>query len=228
MVSIIVPLYNEEKTIRSLCAQLSRLNGPHEILLADGGSADRTWELARDALPRNARLLAAPRGRAAQSNAAAREAVGDIFFFLHADSRIAPSTLRYIEEALSNGSMWGCLKLRFDERHPLMIMCAYLSNLRVGLTGIAFGDQGIFVKRDLFLKEKGFPELPLMEDYEFSLRLRRQRIFPVQLSCPIVTSARRFREYGRLRTLFLMWRLRRLYRNGCDIESIAARYGQIR
>jgi rSAM/selenodomain-associated transferase 2 len=228
MISVIVPLYNEEKTVTTLLDQLGHLEGSHEILLADGGSADRTRELARDALPRNARLLTAPRGRAAQSNAAAREAVGNIFFFLHADSRILPDTLPHIEKAVLEGALWGCLKLRFDERHPLTVACAYLSNLRVRLRGIAFGDQGIFVRRDLFLRENGFPELPLMEDYEFSMRLKRRRIFPVQLSCPIVTSARRFRECGRLRTLFLMWHLRRLYRNGCDIEHIAARYRQTR
>jgi GT2 family glycosyltransferase len=109
-----------------------------------------------------------------------------------------------------------------------MILCACLSNLRVRLTGVAFGDQGIFIRRDLFLQEGGFPELPLMEDYEFSLRLRQRGIFPIQLHCPIVTSARRFREYGRLRTMLLMWRLRRLYRNGCDVQYIAACYRQIR
>jgi rSAM/selenodomain-associated transferase 2 len=228
MISVIVPLYNEEKTVLSLLSQLGRLDGAHEILLADGGSADRTRELARGALPRNARLLdfsrAGARGRAAQSNAAAREAAGDIFFFLHADSRIPPGTLRHIEGAVSGGAAWGCLTLRFDDRHPLMAVCACLSNLRVRLRGIAFGDQGIFVTKELFLKEGGFPELPLMEDYEFSLRLKRRGISPVQLSCPIVTSARRFREHGRLRTMLLMLRLRRLYRNGEDIGRIAARY----
>jgi rSAM/selenodomain-associated transferase 2 len=228
MISVIVPLYNEEKSVTNLLCQLSRLEGACEILLADGGSTDRTRELALNALPRNARLLEFPRGRAAQSNAAARASAGDILFFLHADSQIPPGTLRHIEKAVLDGAAWGCLTLRFDERHPLTLVCARLSNLRVRLTGIAFGDQGIFVRRGLFLEEGGFPELPLMEDYEFSLRLKRRRIFPVQLSCPIVTSARRFREYGRLRTMFLMWRLRRLYRNGCDVERIAARYRQIR
>jgi hypothetical protein len=100
--------------------------------------------------------------------------------------------------------------------------------LRVRLAGIVFGDQGIFIEKALFLKENGFPELPLMEDYEFSLRLKRKKIFPVQLPCPITTSARRFRESGRLRTLFLMWWLRHLYRTGGDIEQIAARYRQVR
>ncbi|MDR2180505.1 MAG: TIGR04283 family arsenosugar biosynthesis glycosyltransferase [Synergistaceae bacterium] len=237
MISIIVPLYNEEKTITNLLLQLSRLAGAHEILLADGGSTDRTRELAQEMLSQEmlsqaslskARLLGAPRGRAAQSNAAAREAAGEILFFLHADSQIQPDTLGHIEKAVSEGATWGCLTLRFDEEHPLTALCAYFSNLRVRLARIAFGDQGIFIRRDAFLKESGFPELPLMEDYEFSLRLRRRRIFPVQLPCPIVTSARRFREHGRLRTLFLMWRLRRLYRKGCDIQLIAARYRQVR
>jgi rSAM/selenodomain-associated transferase 2 len=228
MISVIVPLYNEENAVVNLLAQLSRLDGTCEIVLADGGSTDRTRELARDALPRNARLLETPRGRGAQSNAGAREALGDTFFFLHADSRIPPDTLRHIEKATSDGALWGCLKLRFDDAHPLMALCARLSNLRVRLTGVAFGDQGIFIRRDLFLREGGFPELPLMEDYEFSLGLRRRGISPVQLPCPIVTSARRFREQGRLRTMLLMWRLRRLYRNGGDIQRIAARYRQIR
>ena len=228
MISVIVPMYNEERNIANLLAQLSHLDGDYEIVLMDGGSTDRTWELARAALPRNARLLKSPRGRAAQSNAAAREAIGDTFFFLHADSQIATDTLRHIEKATSNGVQWGCLKLRFDERHPLMILCACFSNLRVKLTRVAFGDQGIFVRSDLFLQEGGFPELPLMEDYAFSLRLRKRGIFPVQLRCPIITSARRFKTHGRLRVMLLMWWLRCLYRNGGDIKRIAARYRHVR
>jgi rSAM/selenodomain-associated transferase 2 len=228
MISIIIPLFNEEKVVKKLLALLSRLDGDYEILLADGGSTDHTQEWARALLPRNARLLEAPRGRAAQSNAAALEARGDTLFFLHADGEIEPGALRGIEQVMAEGASWGCLKLRFDDRHPLMIVCAFLSNLRVRLRGIAFGDQGIFIRRALFLATGGFPEIPLMEDYEFSLRLKRQGLFPVQLGCPIVTSARRFRQYGRLRAMFLMWRLRAQYRRGCDIGVIAARYREIR
>jgi rSAM/selenodomain-associated transferase 2 len=228
MISIIVPLFNEEKIVEKLLARLSRLEGDREILLADGGSTDHTREWARDLLPQDACLLEAPRGRAAQSNAAARRARGDILFFLHADSKIKPDTLRHIDQAMAEGASWGCLTLCFDDRHPLMALCAYLSNLRVRWRGVAFGDQGIFIRRALFWEEGGFPELPLMEDYEFSLRLGRRGIFPLQLQCPITTSARRFRERGRLRTLLLMWYLRRLYRRGYDIKDIAARYRQIR
>ena len=228
MISVIVPLYNEENVIANLLAQIVRLEGDREVLLSDGGSMDRTWERAREALPRGARLIAAPRGRAAQSNAAAKEARGDVLFFLHADSAIAPDTLRLVEQAVENGALWGCLKLRFDDPHLLMTLCAWLSNLRARMGGVAFGDQGIFVRRSLFWEIGGFPEMPLMEDYEFSLRLKRKKIPPVQLKCPIVTSARRFRQGGRLRTMFLMWRLRCLYRRGHDVEEIADRYRQAR
>jgi rSAM/selenodomain-associated transferase 2 len=227
-ISVIVPVYNEEKIVVDLLTQLGRLEGEREILLTDGGSTDRTRELALEVLPQGARLLTAPSGRASQSNAAAKEARGDVLFFLHADSVIAFDTLRHIQRAVENGALWGCLKLRFDDPHPLMTLCAWLSNRRVLRRGITFGDQGIFVHRSLFWEIGGFPELPLMEDYEFSLRLRRKGISPVQLGCPIVTSARRFQELGRLRAMFLMWQLRCLYRNGHDIEGIAARYCRVR
>jgi rSAM/selenodomain-associated transferase 2 len=228
MISVIVPLYNEEKTVEWLLSGLSRLEGDREILLADGGSTDRTRELAHVMLPRGARILETPRGRAAQSNAAAREARGETLFFLHADSEVAPDALRRIDRAVEKGAPWGCLDLRFDDRHPLMTVCAFLSSLRVRRSGVVFGDQGIFIGRALFREVGGFPEIPLMEDYELSLRLGRRGIFPVLLKCPITTSARRFRQGGRLRTMFLMWRLRRMYRRGCDMGLIDARYRQVR
>jgi rSAM/selenodomain-associated transferase 2 len=227
MISVIVPVLDEEKSIAGLLTQLAELEGDCEILLADGGSTDGTLEAARDALPKNARFLACPRGRAAQCNAAAQEAQGDILFFLHADSRVTPDVLLSIRLAVDGGALWGCLSLRFDDPHPLMTVCAWLSNLRAR-RGIVFGDQGIFIRRSLFWEIGAFPELPLMEDYEFSLRLRRKGIFPIQLRRPIVTSARRFRECGRLRAMFLMWRLRRLYRKGHDVAAVAALYRQIR
>jgi rSAM/selenodomain-associated transferase 2 len=228
MISIIVPTYNEEKNAGRLLAVLSSLDGEREVIFVDGGSHDRTRETLQNSLPQGARVLEARRGRAAQCNAASLEARGDIMLFLHADSLVEPDALGRIEGAVEKGAEWGCLKLCFDDAHPLMVLCAFLSNRRARRRGIVFGDQGIFIRSELFRREGGFPEMPLMEDYAFSLRLAGRGIFPVQVESPIVTSARRFREGGRLRTMFRMWRLRRLYRNGLDIESIATRYLDVR
>lgn len=212
--------------IPSLSATLGRLAGA-EVILVDGGSSDRTAEAARAAMPCFT-TLTAPRGRASQSNAGAAFAKGDVLFFLHADSVVEPDAALRVEQAVADGAPWGCLRLRFDDPHPFMKLCALMSDLRVRLAGVAFGDQGIFVRRGLFFELGGFPDMPLMEDYEFSLRLKRRGLSPVRVDSPITTSARRFREIGRLRCAALMWRLRAMYRRGVPVEKIAAMYGDSR
>ncbi|GHS86577.1 glycosyl transferase family 2 [Synergistales bacterium] len=231
MISIIVPLYNEEKNILSLTERLATLRGEPQILLIDGGSADDTVSLAQAALSRrpllNARVVFAQKGRAKQCNAGADEAEGDVLFFLHADGVIEPDAPLLIERAVRSGAEWGCLRLRFDDPHPLMTLCAYMSNLRAR-RGIVFGDQGIFIRAPLFRLTGGFPDMPIMEDYEFSLRLKRARVSPIRINSPIITSARRFAARGRLRTMLDMARLRALYRRGVSAEEIALMYGDVR
>ncbi|GHS99523.1 glycosyl transferase family 2 [Synergistales bacterium] len=230
MLSIIVPLYNEAKNILPLIERLAALRGEPQILLVDGGSADGTPSLARAALSRlslNARVISSVKGRAKQCNLGAGEAEGDVLFFLHADSVVRADAPVLIEQAVKDGAEWGCFRLRFDDPHPLMTICAYMSDLRAK-RGVIFGDQGIFIRTPLFRLAGGFPDLPIMEDYEFSLLMSRRGVRPLRIDSPIVTSARRFRARGRLRVMFEMLRLRALYRRGVSAEELCRMYSDAR
>jgi len=184
----------------------------HEVILVDGGSADATRELAAGLCDR---ILTAPRGRAAQMNAGAREARGDILLFLHADTRLP-------ENFVLERHVWGRFDVRIEGRHPLLKVVAWSMNLRSRLTGIATGDQAIFVRRDAF---PGFPELPLMEDVAFSKMMKR-RARPACLRAKVITSGRRWESRGVLRTVLLMWRLRAMYAMGVSPDELARRYAR--
>ena len=223
MISIIVPVYNEERALPALLARLGSLEGEHEVLFSDGGSTDSTLTLLC-----GHRVATGAKGRASQCNRAAAEAKGDILFFLHCDSLIMPDALCRIHAAVDKGAEWGCLTLRFDDPSFPYWFGGHVSNLRVRWGHIAFGDQGIFMTRTLFEQVGGFPELPIMEDYELSLRLKREKIYPVQVKSPIITSSRRFREGGTFRVTWNMQRLRAMYRRGVDIEVIYRAYRDVR
>ena len=224
MISIIIPVLNEEKTIEGLLDNLAALSGMKEIIVADGGSTDRTKELAKS----KATVIDCLPGRGLQCNIGALRSKGDILFFIHADSQLMPEALAEIENAVAKGAAWGCLKLRFDDTHWLMRLVEWGSNFRARRRSIVFGDQGIFIKRNLLASLGGFPDLPLMEDYQLSLNLQERQITPVQVNSWITTSARRFTEVGFLRALWQMRRLRKLYRRGVDIDVIRAMYQDIR
>ena len=224
MISLIIPALNEEKAIEALLVNITALSGAKDVVVADGGSTDRTKELSTPF----ATVVDCPRGRGPQCNFGASRAVGDIFFFLHADSLLEHDALHKIELAVAQGVKWGCLKLRFDDAHWFPRLIAWASNKRVRLCGIAFGDQGIFITRGLFEQLGGFPDLPLMEDYQLSLILRERKIAPIQVNSYIVSSARRFIDGGFLRVIMQMRRLRKLYRRGADICDIKAMYRDIR
>lgn len=223
MISVIVPVYNEEQSLPALLPCLDALTGDHELLFADGGSSDGTL-----ALLAGRRVLTGAKGRAAQCNLAAERAGGSVLFFLHCDSILGKDTLEHIRAAVEGGADWGCLILRFDDQAPVYRLGAAISNLRVRLGGIAFGDQGIFMTRRLFQDIGGFPALPLMEDYELSLRLKKRGIRPVQVKSPLVTSARRFQQGGPLRVGWRMQWLRALYRRGVAPEELARLYRDVR
>ena len=159
-------------------------------------------------------MLAAPRGRAAQMNAGAREASGDVLVFLHADTRLPPDADQWIR------GVWGRFDVHIEGRHPLLGLVAWSMNLRSRLTGIATGDQAIFVRREAF---PGFPELPLMEDIAFSQAMKR-RARPACLRAKVVTSGRRWEARGVVRTILLMWRLRAMYAMGASPERLARLY----
>ena len=146
MVSIIIPIYNEEKNIRKLQDNLSKLKGNFEVIFCDGGSSDNTVNLIEDCYI----VLNSPKGRANQMNYGSKFAKGYILFFLHCDSIIEEDVIIKIQEEVNRGCKVGCLKLKYDNEIIWMQICAFMSNLRVKLRKIAFGDQGIFIKKELF------------------------------------------------------------------------------
>jgi len=213
--SVVVPALNEARGIRAALEALAPLRARgHEVIVVDGGSGDRTAELAEGLCDR---VLSAPRGRALQMNAGARAASGDVLLFLHADTRLPPRA----DELILNSSTWGRFDVEIEGRHRLLTVVACAMNLRSRLTGIATGDQAIFVRRDAF---PGYPEIALMEDVALCRILKKVRP-PACLRERVVTSGRRWEARGVLRTIFLMWRLRLLYFLGVSPERLARRYG---
>ena len=219
--SIVVPALNEAAGIRAALDALVPLRARgHEVIVVDGGSDDGTPELAA---PLSDQVLKSPRGRALQMNAGARAAQGDALVFLHADTRLPPGADALVVQALAHAS-WGRFDVAIDSPRRLLKLVGCAMNLRSRLTGIATGDQAIFVRREAFA---AFPEIPLMEDIAFS-RLMRRRGRPACVRERVVTSARRWEARGVLRTIVLMWRLRLLYALGIAPQRLAREYADQR
>jgi rSAM/selenodomain-associated transferase 2 len=213
-----VPVLDEAAGIVAALESLAPLRAAgNEVIVVDGGSADGSAELAR---PLCDRVVIAPRGRAAQMNAGAQEARGDVLLFLHADTRCPPGAPEAISQAMKT-NMWGRFDVEIEGTHPLLKVVAWSMNLRSRLTGIATGDQAIFVRRDAFA---GFPEIPLMEDVAFSRAMKRRGAAPACLRSRVRTSGRRWESRGVLRTVLLMWRLRLAYALGADPARLAEKY----
>ena len=223
--SIIVPTLNEAAGIVDALNALSRLRADGaEVIVADGGSQDRTIELARS---RCDKLVEAPRGRAAQMNAGAEVATGEVLLFLHADTRLPERAGRVVLEGLAASKRaWGWFAVTITGRSALLPIIAWLMNLRSRLTGIATGDQAIFVERRAFSQVGGFPDVALMEDIILSRRLR-QISTPLCLKARVVTSGRRWDEHGPVRTIVLMWGLRAAHFLGADPNTLARAYGYV-
>ena len=297
MISIIIPLYNEEKNIEQLWRSLMRIE-PSEIILVDGGSEDATVKRLRELIGENASclketaaaeeadrregssgiaeeatgeintteqdemlpanenadcearisepdgevagemdsadwtalsnghrallLLSPERGRANQMNYGAGFASGDLFF-LHADSLVPSTAISDIESVLQRHSA-GCFRLRFAPSSFLLFCCGRLSGFRVISRRILFGDQGIFIRRELFDRLGGYAKLPLMEDYELSIRLKQKGISIGMTKSVLITSSRRFTDNGTIRTMIKMQKLQRAFRKGVDAKEIARQY----
>jgi rSAM/selenodomain-associated transferase 2 len=221
-ISIIIPTLNEAAGISEYLTPLQPLRADgHEVTVADGGSQDNTVVLAQ---PLADTVILAPRGRASQMNAGARILRGEILLFLHADTRLPVEADRLIVEGMArSGKGWGRFDVRLSGQHPLLRMVEWMMNTRSRLTGIATGDQAIFVRRDWFDAIGGFPEIPLMEDIELSRRLKRLGP-PLCLRPPVITSSRRWEEHGILRTILLMWRLRLAFFLGARPAWLERRY----
>lgn len=192
-----------------------------QIVVADGGSADGTVALAQAGA---AQLVHAPPERALQMNAGARQATGEVLLFLHADTRLPPTADSLIEQALAAGpQVCGRFDVRIDDRAKLLRVIEACMNLRSRWTGIATGDQAMFMTRAAFDAVGGFPAQALMEDIEMSKRLLRLSR-PVCLRARVVTSGRRWESRGVWRTLLLMWRLRFAYWRGAAPDQLAELY----
>jgi rSAM/selenodomain-associated transferase 2 len=215
--SIVIPALNEAERIEAALRALAplRVRGC-EVIVVDGGSADATRELAE---PLCDRVVSSARGRGVQMNAGARHATGDAVVFLHVDTLLPPDSDLLVDKALEN-RLWGRFDVEIEGRPRLLKVVAWAMSLRSRLSGIATGDQAIFVRRDAF---PGFEPIALMEDIAFSREMKR-RGAPACLRERVRTSGRRWEKRGVLRTVLLMWRLRLLYYFGARPERLARLY----
>jgi rSAM/selenodomain-associated transferase 2 len=220
MISIVIPVLNEAVGIEAALRALApyRARGV-EVVVIDGGSGDGTAELAR---PLADRVLSAPRGRAAQMNAGAAAATGDALLFLHADTRLPDDADRLVLDGLKDRP-WGHFNVRFVDGGWLRLV-ATMMNARSRLTGIATGDQAMFMTRAAYDAAGGFPAIALMEDVALSARLKRIGR-PLCVTACVTTSGRRWRQRGLLQTILLMWGLRLRYFFGADPARLARAYG---
>ena len=220
MLSIVVPVLNEAAEIETTLQALAPLRTRGcEVIVVDGGSADDTLALAKSLADRT---IAAPRGRASQMNAGGATAKGDVLLFLHADTRLPENADALVIDALSRSRRaWGRFDVRFTK--GALPLIAWTMNVRSRLTGIATGDQAMFVTRKAFEGVGGFPEIALMEDIALSARLKRISRSAC-VSARVTTSPRRWQKHGTIRTILLMWRLRFAYFFGAPPEALARAY----
>jgi rSAM/selenodomain-associated transferase 2/rSAM/selenodomain-associated transferase 1 len=222
-VSIVVPALDEARAIAATLVPLQPLRADgHEVIVVDGGSGDATVALAT---PLADRVISAERGRALQMNAGAAIAAGDVLLFLHADSQLtAPAVATLARDIERTQRRWGRFDVRIAGRSRVLPIVAAMMNARSRATGIATGDQAMFVARALFAAVGGFPRQALMEDIELSKRLKRAGGPPLCLSERVVTSGRRWESRGAWQTIAAMWRWRFAYWRGADPARLAVEY----
>jgi rSAM/selenodomain-associated transferase 2 len=228
-ISVIIPTLNEETVMAQTLARAATL-GFSDIIVADGGSTDRTVPLAEACCARttNVHVITAPKGRARQMNEGAKASRSEILLFLHADTQLPGDAVRIIESALTDHTVkGGRFDVRFDHPSIWGRTIGQFMNWRSRLSGIATGDQAIFVRRHVFEQLGGFADIPLMEDIEFSRRLKRAgRVAALRET--VTTSFRRWEQQGPLRTILLMWALRFLYWIGISPQRLKHFYAAVR
>jgi rSAM/selenodomain-associated transferase 2 len=223
--SIVMPVLDEAATIAAALAALVPLRERGaELIVVDGGRKDETVALVR---PFTDLILTAPRGRAAQMNAGARQAKGDVLLFLHADARLPEGADRLIFAALARPRpCWGRFDVTLLGKPRILRLVAFMMNLRSRISGVATGDQAIFMRAEAFGRVGGYRDIALMEDIAMSKALRRLSR-PVALAARVAVSGRRFEAKGPMRLIWLMWRLRLAYWLGADPTDLARRYGYV-
>ncbi len=221
--SIIIPTLNEAAEIEARLAALAPLRQcGAQLIVADGGSSDATVQCAA---PWVDIIINAPRGRAAQMNAGAQHATAPTILFLHADTVLPDDAPALIDHALARYA-WGRFDITLTGAHPMLRVIAALMNWRSRVSGIATGDQAIFVRRNVFEKLGGFAPIALMEDIELCTRLKKISE-PACIKQHVISSGRRWQRHGVWRTIWLMWRLRLAYFCGADPTQLARQYGYL-
>ena len=220
--SVIVPALDEERSIARALASAAEAD---ERIVVDGGSRDCTASIAEAT---GATVVQGPRGRGLQQQLGADRATGDVLLFLHADSVLPPGFRASVLAGLAEpGVCWGRFDLRFDEAGTLLRLIAWLISTRSRMMRVATGDQAIFVTRAAFERVGGFRERQLFEDLDLTRRLKREGMMMIP-PVPVVTSSRRWRNDGTLRTTLLMWGLKALYLSGVPAERLAGYYRRAR
>ena len=219
--SVVIPALNESEQIEYCLngLQLLRQQG-HEIIVVDGGSNDNTVSLA---LPLCDRVIQSRKSRSIQMNSGAAEATGHCILFLHADT-ILPSDVADLFLQVQNiEKKWGRFDIRLSGRDGLFRIIETCMNIRSRVTGIATGDQGVFVGKELFFDVNGFPEIALMEDIAMS-KLLLKHSKPLCFRERVVSSSRRWEKNGIIKTILLMWMLRFLYFFNFDTNKLKKLY----
>ncbi|HSB04701.1 MAG TPA: TIGR04283 family arsenosugar biosynthesis glycosyltransferase [Thermodesulfobacteriota bacterium] len=225
-ISIIIPIVNEADLITQTLTTLQPLRAKgHEVIVVDGGSEDSSLTKSQ---PLADRVIRSPQGRSRQMNAGAQIARGEILLFLHADTFLPQGADQLIISKMKEKRrIWGHFDVHLSGRHSLLRLIEYLMNWRSRLSGIATGDQGIFVRRQAFQSIGGFPEIDLMEDIALSRALKKCG-HPLCLWQKVLTSSRRWENNGILRTVFLMWYLRLAYFMGANPRYLARLYRRLK
>lgn len=223
-IAIIVPVFNESLVLSKLINDLATLkqaaNPDFELVFVDGGSTDNTAALIQAA---GLCVINSPKGRAWQMNTGATQTTGDVLLFLHADTQLPQNAIKTIAACLVGNICWGRFNVRIAGKPWMLAVVSHMMNWRSRLTGIATGDQAMFMTREVFQKIGGFPDQALMEDIEASRRLRRLSR-PACIGIPVITSGRRWEKRGVWKTIFLMWRLRWAYWRGQNPQKLAELY----
>lgn len=231
-VSIIIPILNEADNLSHLLSNINSIRpSPQQVILVDGGSKDNSIIIAKDIIRAlkadnkssiDWQVTESKAGRARQMNTGAALATGEVLLFLHADTRLPIQAIRAVTTATKIAE-WGRFDVRLDSRQPMLWVVSIMINWRSRLTGIATGDQAIFIQRKLFEQIGGYPNQALMEDVELCKQLMGIAK-PACLKNKVTTSARRWQQHGTWRTIVLMWQLRFDYWRGVSADNIKARY----
>jgi len=233
MISAIIITYNEELLIKSIINELNKqqFNGNFEIILADGGSNDNTVTVAKE---NKIKVVHCRKGKSKQMNDAAKEAKGDILFFVHVDMQFSDHMFSVIQKQISEGYDGGGFSNEFDEHNDKIKSLGNWMNFRFfdkreqSDKGVFYGDNGIFVKKKVFNELNGFKDISIMEDYDFSVRMK-EKYRVIRINDPkIIVSARRHVKAGFLKTRFQWVMIRKLYKWGVSPEKLTAWYGDIR